>query len=273
MVEEIIAEHKFDEALDLIRFVDVHVLLHEAFERKRLVEMQKSIRKQTEEGEEDIDDEKGLRSADEDEDDYEIGGNSDVLQDVLQQPAKVISAVAVRASPPSQQAVYPNHHPSTLVQYKLLLNRQTYPLEFHQFVQIPTLVYLIYQIQLPALRGRHEIRPSLQSPGNRTKCFDNERQVGESVINCSHTNVQSDRENGFRGSGADTTVESAVPMGETSVFSGQDKRWRGTRIERTKGFGGPDFVNPSISPRHSVHRPYFSLFYITDLKGPLAVED
>ncbi|KAG8925145.1 hypothetical protein FRC00_004290 [Tulasnella sp. 408] len=112
MVEEIIVDHKFDEGLDLVRSVDVHVLLHETFGGKRLVDMQttnlpqgvldllrgnlqQSIRKQTENGDDDTDDEKGLRSADEDEDDCEMEeGNSNVLQ----QPAKALSPAA-KASP------------------------------------------------------------------------------------------------------------------------------------------------------------------------------
>ncbi|KAG8917783.1 hypothetical protein FRC01_002210 [Tulasnella sp. 417] len=118
MVEEIIGDHKFDEGLDLVRSVDVHVLLHETFGGKKLVEMgttnlpqgaldllrgnlQKSIRKQAEGGEEDTDDEKGLRSADEDEDDNEI---AEANPNLSQRPAKDIFPSAVRASPPLRSA-------------------------------------------------------------------------------------------------------------------------------------------------------------------------
>lgn len=118
MVEEIIGDHKFEEGLDLVRSVDVHVLLHETFGGKRLVEMQttnlpqgvldllrgnlqQSIRKQTEDGEEDTDDEKGLRSADEDEDDCEM---EECSSNPLQQPAKVIPPSAAKASPPLRAA-------------------------------------------------------------------------------------------------------------------------------------------------------------------------
>ncbi|KAG8923551.1 hypothetical protein FRC01_012620 [Tulasnella sp. 417] len=118
MVEEIIGDHKFDEGLDLVRSVDVHVLLHETFGGKRLVEMgttslpqgaldllrgnlQKSIRKQTEDGQEDTDDEKGLRSADEDEDDNEI---AEANPTPSQRPTKGIFPSAVRASPPLRSA-------------------------------------------------------------------------------------------------------------------------------------------------------------------------
>ncbi|KAG8917785.1 hypothetical protein FRC01_002212 [Tulasnella sp. 417] len=118
MVEEIIGDHKFDEGLDLVRSVDVHVLLHETFGGKKLLEMgttnlpqgaldllrgnlQKSIRKQAEGGEEDTDDEKGLQSAHEDEDDNEI---AEANPNLLQRPAKDIFPSAVRASPPLPSA-------------------------------------------------------------------------------------------------------------------------------------------------------------------------
>ncbi|KAG8947729.1 hypothetical protein FRC04_010503 [Tulasnella sp. 424] len=119
IVEEIIGDHKFDEGLDLVRSVDVHVLLHETFGGKRLVEMeatnvpqgvldllrgnlQHSVRKQAGNDEEDTDDEKGLRSADEDEDedDCEISGSPAELR----QPTKVAPVPVGREPSPVRSA-------------------------------------------------------------------------------------------------------------------------------------------------------------------------
>ncbi|KAG9004815.1 hypothetical protein FRB90_010699 [Tulasnella sp. 427] len=117
MVEEIIGDQRFDEGLDLVRSVDVHVLLHETFGGKRLLDMditnlpqgvlellrqnlQKSVRQQAGDEDDDTDDEKGLRSADEDEPDSQ----QSVQANMTEQPIKQEVHAEFKRPPPQPTA-------------------------------------------------------------------------------------------------------------------------------------------------------------------------